>query len=88
MEDSGSTCPAIDAAVAVIPLSDNRVQIRTPSERVTIGRPAELAMHLIGLCDGTRPLDEIVRRLVSKGYLEQEVRDLYAFLRSPAKTDT
>jgi bacteriocin biosynthesis cyclodehydratase domain-containing protein len=80
MEDSQSTCPVIDAAAAVIPLGDNRVQIRTPSERVTIGRHAELAVQLIRLCDGARSIDDIVHELVAEGHLEQEVRDLYSFL--------
>lgn len=80
MEESAVTRLALDGAVRIVRLANERIQIRTPCERLTIGRQARLAGELIRLCDGTRSMDEIVSLLVSAGHAEQTIRQLGSLL--------
>jgi bacteriocin biosynthesis cyclodehydratase domain-containing protein len=80
MNESGWMYPALNTAAGVIPLPDGRLQVRTPSGRLTIGREAQLAKDLFGLCDGKRSIDEIVVSLRERGYPDAQTRELCRYL--------
>lgn len=80
--------PAVDAAVHIVRLADGRLQIRTPRERFTIGVQASLAVDLLRLCDGTRPVDAIVTAMAAQGHSEQHTRSLCTYLTRRAVLNT
>lgn len=80
MNESGWTYPLLNAAAGVIPLPDGRLQVRTPSERLTVGREAPLARDLFSLCDGKHCLEDIIDSLRERGHSETQARELYRFL--------
>jgi len=60
--------PAVDPVVHVIELDDGRIQLRTPSDRLTIGREAPIARDLLQACDGTRSAHGVLELLESRGH--------------------
>jgi bacteriocin biosynthesis cyclodehydratase domain-containing protein len=84
MNENALFYPALDAAAGVIPLPHGRVQIRTPSGRLTIGKQAQLAVDLMRLCDGTRPFEEIIASLKERGHLGEHTQEIYQLLQRRA----
>jgi bacteriocin biosynthesis cyclodehydratase domain-containing protein len=80
MNEIGLSYPAVDTVADIVPLSDGRVQIRTPGSRLTIGRQAKLAVDLIRLCDGTRSLEDVIASLADRGHPREQTRELVNLL--------
>jgi bacteriocin biosynthesis cyclodehydratase domain-containing protein len=76
MEDITLSRPTLDSGVRVIPLSDGRIQIRTATDRISIGRQASLALAMLNLCDGTRTAEEITSALEAQGHAADQARAL------------
>ncbi len=69
--------PMMNRLVRIVPLVQGRVQIRTPCDRLTIGRQAQLACELLSLCNGTRRTEDVMTLLSERGYPEREIRVLF-----------
>lgn len=80
MDEFTLNYPALDPTVEVVPLADERVQIRTPSECFTVGRQSRLAFELTQLCDGSRHREEVVSELLRRGHTEPQARELMRIL--------
>lgn len=80
MNELNSSYPCLDSTAGVIPLPDGRIQVRTPSTRLTIGHEAQLARDLFGLCDGTHAFEDILASLRERGYPDARTRELCRFL--------
>ena len=69
--------PTMNRLVRIVPLMQGRGQIRTPSDRLTIGRQAQLACELLSLCNGSRRPEDIIATLAERGHPEHEARALF-----------
>jgi len=72
--------PIVDRVVRVVPLPRDRIQIRTPADRLTIGKHAALAVDLLTLCNGRNGTEEIIETLVRQGYSTDDIESLLSLL--------
>lgn len=72
--------PAVDPVVHIVELDDGRMQLRTPGERLTIGREAPIARALLQACDGTRSARTVLDLLEGMGHDPHRARALLQLL--------